>query len=299
MPLKSFASHGGGHFTHPHGIDVNSSGEILVSDTQKNRIHVLNQSGRKLLEFGEVGNSDGNLNYPVGVAFDKNGKNIIVADRDNHRIQIYSRKNGKFLKKFGSEGSKEGQFNGPCGISVDANGRIIVTDWNNHRIQVFSSDGRFLFKFGDQSGDKLKHPRNAIYSPTEECFIVSDTGHNVIKVYDKKGKFMRTIGKPGSKRGELFSPRGIAIDRNDRIIICDFDNHRIQFFDLKGHCLNSFGAKGGGIGQFNYPTGVAVLEDDKLEEQILVTDWGNDRIQIFNTGPQWKMARLLDLTSVG
>ena len=69
----------------------------------------------------------------------------------------------KFVKKFGSEGGGHEQFNGPCGISIDQKDRVIVNDWNNHRVQVFSSDGKFLFKFRDAGNDRLIHPRFALY----------------------------------------------------------------------------------------------------------------------------------------
>lgn len=42
-----------------------------------------------------------------------------------------------------------GEFNGIFGVAVDPiEARIVVTDCHNHRVQVFSSDGQFLFYFG-------------------------------------------------------------------------------------------------------------------------------------------------------
>ena len=45
--------------------------------------------------------------------------------------------NGKFLGKFGSKGNKIGQFNGPSSSAVFSDGRIVVTDFHNHRVQIF------------------------------------------------------------------------------------------------------------------------------------------------------------------
>lgn len=47
-------------------------------------------------------------------------------------------------------------------------------------------------------------------------------------------------------------------------------------FDSDGDYLYSFGTNGEGNGQFNAPTGVAVDKNDN----ILVADWGNSRIQV-------------------
>jgi len=47
-------------------------------------------------------------------------------------------------KVFGSSGSGPGQLSDPAGLVVDAVGNIIVADSKNHRLCVFSSDGKFV-----------------------------------------------------------------------------------------------------------------------------------------------------------
>ena len=51
---------------------------------------------------------------------------------------------------FGSLGTGDGQFTSPRGSAVDSTDRIIVADFQNHRVQVFDSSGNFLFTFGSQ-----------------------------------------------------------------------------------------------------------------------------------------------------
>jgi sugar lactone lactonase YvrE len=50
-------------------------------------------------------------------------------------------------------------------------------------------------------------------------------------------------------------------------------------FDSEGEFQFCFGSNGEGNGQFNAPTGVAVDNQDN----IIVADWGNSRIQIFDS----------------
>ena len=52
-----------------------------------------------------------------------------------------------------------------------------------------------------------------------------------------------------------------------------------QVFDHNGEFLFCFGSNGEGNGQFNAPTGMAVDHQDN----ILVADWGNSRIQVFDS----------------
>ncbi|EDO36436.1 predicted protein, partial [Nematostella vectensis] len=278
-PVKSFSSHGmtKGKFLQPHGVAVSTIGQIVVSDSLKHHLQVFTPDGNLMFDFGGEGSDDGKFMHPMAIAFDKSEKCLYVADSDNNRIQVVDVKNGRFIRKFGCVGEGPGQFNGPCGVSVDGKGRVIVTDWNNNRVQVFSSEGKFLMKLGDTGEERIIQPRCALYHDDKEAFIVSDTGNNVIKVFDKNGKFSHVIGKPGSKRGELHGPRGLAIDKYQNIIVCDFENHRLQFFKFDGTVLSSFGTNGKGIGQFAFPLSISVVGG----ERVIVSDWGNNRIQIF------------------
>ena len=60
----------------------------------------------------------------------------MVCDANNQRIQVFE-VNGNFIKKFGAGGNKIGQLNGPCSAAVLSDGRIVVTDYYIHRVQIF------------------------------------------------------------------------------------------------------------------------------------------------------------------
>jgi NHL repeat len=75
-------------------------------------------TGLMFLYFFEQGCSPGQFDRPAGVAVDTLGR-IVVADKDNHRIQIFTFE-GVFLLKFGEKGSKPGQFNYPWDVATDS-----------------------------------------------------------------------------------------------------------------------------------------------------------------------------------
>ena len=52
------------------------------------------------------------------------------------------------LRTWGFKGSDDGQFNAPVGITVGKDDRVYVTDRDNHRVQIFDLEGRFLGKWG-------------------------------------------------------------------------------------------------------------------------------------------------------
>ncbi|MCG8620899.1 MAG: NHL repeat-containing protein, partial [Proteobacteria bacterium] len=78
-------------------------------------------------------------------------KKIAISDWDNNRIQILN-PDLTFHSSKGSEGSGNGQFKGPHDIAFDSAGNMYVTDANNHRIQVFNSEGQFLRVWKERQG---------------------------------------------------------------------------------------------------------------------------------------------------
>ena len=86
----------------------------------------------------------------------------------------------------GDKGTADGQFQGPSGLSIDANDNIYVTDKNNNRIQVFTSDGQFITKFGEPgSGNgQLIDPEGVGVDKESGAVYVADTGNNRIQLFE-------------------------------------------------------------------------------------------------------------------
>lgn len=51
---------------------------------------------------------------------------------------------GKFLFKFGGYGAGPGQFDCIAGLEFDSAGCLVVCDSSNERLQVLTTEGRFL-----------------------------------------------------------------------------------------------------------------------------------------------------------
>lgn len=57
-------------------------------------------------------------------------------------IQVFSN-DGQFKMRFGVRGRSPGQLQRPTGVTVDMNGDIVVADYDNRWVSIFSSDGKF------------------------------------------------------------------------------------------------------------------------------------------------------------
>ncbi|ELR15755.1 NHL repeatcontaining protein [Acanthamoeba castellanii str. Neff] len=116
---------------------------------------------------------------PADVAVDAATGNIIVADRDNHRVHVWQA-DGSFLRTFGSRGRGHGQFRRPEGVAVDVAGNVIVADYGNHRVQVWRATGRsFLRTLGSLGGGpaQFKDPRGVAVDAATGHIIVADCGN--------------------------------------------------------------------------------------------------------------------------
>ena len=111
-PDKPAELQGGKPFNRPtHVALCPKTGNIYVSDGYGNsRVHKYDPRGRHLFSWGEPGTDPGAFNLPHNLATDAEGL-VYVADRENHRIQIFDEKGGYL-----------GQWNNlhrPCGLGAD------------------------------------------------------------------------------------------------------------------------------------------------------------------------------------
>ncbi|GJQ58031.1 MAG: hypothetical protein D8M57_01405 [Candidatus Scalindua sp. AMX11] len=117
------------------GIELDSEGNIYITDTINNIIAKFDPHGNLLLKFGGEGSGSGEFKIPIGITVDSKG-DLYVTDTENHRIQKFDSK-GRFLSQFGSYGFEIGKFRYPRRSVVDRSGNVYVADTLNHRIQVF------------------------------------------------------------------------------------------------------------------------------------------------------------------
>lgn len=92
-------------------------------------------------------------------------------------------------------GVGEGEFNYPLRVTVDGENQVYVTDFHDHRIQVFTQDGEFLRKWGSYgSGDgQLNVPFEVAIGPTGKAYVTDLQNHRV-QVFTPEGEFLRKWG---------------------------------------------------------------------------------------------------------
>ena len=51
---------------------------------------------------------------------------------------------GAHLATFAGSDSGVGTLHRPTGVAVDSEGDVYITDWHDHQLRVFASDGRYI-----------------------------------------------------------------------------------------------------------------------------------------------------------
>ena len=271
-----------GEFEAPYGITATPT-QILVTDSRNHRVQIFGLDGEHIGTIGSrmpafSGSANGVFNLPRGIT--TTSTNILVADANNHRVQIFDLQ-GTYVSKFGSSGSGDGEFSFPQGIITNST-HILVTDSTNNNILIFDNDYNYVGSIDGSSDDisadgQFDAPSAITTNSTH--ILVTETGNNRIQVFDMGGNFVSKFGSAGTGDGQFDTPRGIAIT-STHILVVDTENDRIQVFDLDGNFVSKFGSTGSGDGQFESPLGITTNST-----HILVTDGLNHRVQIFDRAP--------------
>ena len=176
------ANFGAGLFVTPHGIHVDSDGNVWVTDfavnqagTKGHQVFKFSPTGEVLLTLGTAGqggSGPNQLNQPNDVITSPDGsifvgdghsgqsmttRQAMEAGRESGatgRILKYSA-DGTFIKEWGQIGTLHGEFRTPHALAFDSQGRLLVADRGNHRIEIFDQEGNYLdsrYAYGRISG---------------------------------------------------------------------------------------------------------------------------------------------------
>jgi sugar lactone lactonase YvrE len=191
----------------PHGIAVDSAGNLFVADAGNHRIREVTAAGVISTVAGN-GNSgffgDGGpatlaqLNVPFNIALDAAG-NLFIADAFNHRIRkvtaagLISTVAGTGNPGFFGDGgpATSAYLFRPDGIAVDAAGNLYIADTFNHRIRKVTAAGVI-----------------STFAGTGTAGFSGDGGPAPL--------------------AQFYYPIGIAADASGNLFVADWFNHRIR-----------------------------------------------------------------------
>lgn len=130
------------------GVIQNSAIELNLNGLSQSSLpRRSGQSMQVRAKFGSLGPQKCQFNAPHGFCLGID-EEIIVADTNNHRIQIFD-KMGEYKYQFGMPGKEEGQLWYPRKVAViRQSGKFVICDRGNERsrMQIFTRNGIFIRK---------------------------------------------------------------------------------------------------------------------------------------------------------
>lgn len=183
---------------------------------------------------------------------------------------VQDRRTGAFRSDFNARYTEAGAFSGSYGDGMVFSGPVSVLPENDGTVWVLAYGSNELVKL-NINGTVVSRgtgPMNGFDRPMDlirledGTMLVTESAGNRLCVLDKKGKFIKYIGKKGRAVGNLVGPQYAAQDSRQNIYVSDYGNRRIAVFDRDGKGLFCFGAARDDFAGLKGPTGIAVAGEN-------------------------------------
>ena len=254
----------------PYGIAFNSRGEMIVTEMNGHQVSVFDVEGRRVQIFGSSGDRPEHIIAPSSIAVDRTD-NIYVSSR--HKLQKFT-SSGDLIKCIGQRGSKEAEFNDPRGVTIRSN-QVYVCDKNNHRVQVFDLDLKFVCSIGSLSSGRgqFSTPHDVAFDTAGNMYVV-EWSNDRVQVRNSSGQFIRMLGQ--KREGKLRRPAALHV-ADKYVYVSDWSSYCIAVYETSGQYVTSFGRHGWEEGAFVFPYCITSC----VNGFIYVCDCNNNRVQVF------------------
>lgn len=222
-------SWGEGIFKTPHGIFIDTEDNIYLADMGDHTVRKFSIDGKLLMTLGTKDQPKNGepFNRPTGVAISKSGEIFVSDGYGNRRIHKFS-PDGKLMLSYGEEGTGVGQFALPHGVFLDKEDRVYVADRENHRIQIFTKEGKFI----KQWPDFREHLPCTLFIDKDDIIYVPEL-HQRVSILNMNGEVLARWGKdePTHEPGFFVAPHTACTDSKGDLYVGEvLEGQRIQKF---------------------------------------------------------------------
>lgn len=247
---------------YPLGVSIDPQGNVLITDTNNNRIRRIGANGVIQTIAGNGRNDftgDGGpatlaaLSAPTSARTDAAG-NLYIADSFNSRIRKVTVAGG--INTFAGSNSVQTGDGGaataaglglPTGVAIDAANNVYIADVLANRVRKVTPSGTITtvvgngnFGFGGDGGQAasatISLPGDVGVDSAGNLYVV-DTGNARIRKVTPAGTISTIAGTGGfgysgdggaATQADIGFPFGVAVDSTGVVYFADSDNHRVR-----------------------------------------------------------------------
>jgi hypothetical protein len=225
-------------FRRPHSVTINPydpEKHIWIVEDRNHVVYKFTHDGKQLVQTfgvkGTSGDDSTHFNRPTFLAWLPDGTMYVSDGYANTRVVKFD-KDGKFVMAWGEKSAKAddttpGTFNAVHGVQVDPTTRkVYVTDRENHRIQVFDENGKFLDQFstGNPSTPQV------LYLAADRSLWTADNVTSKIVKFDIEGHYQYSWGSQGQWPGAFWNIHGMSVDTDGNLYVAEVNSGRFEKF---------------------------------------------------------------------
>jgi DNA-binding beta-propeller fold protein YncE len=269
---KGFAGDGGpatqAQLNEPYGLALDSAGNLYFADRLNRRVRrvdgrsgiitTLAGDGSKTFSGDGAPGPRAGLVEPNGVALDRAGRRLYIADVADHRIRVVDLSSGTITTFAGTGQGKHAGDGGPAkaasiagarAVDVAPDGSVLILERQGNTLRaVDPATGIITTRAGTgakgNTGDggpptaaTFNGPKELAVDTTGNVFIVDTENHSIRRI-DAATGVVSTVAGSGRRGGngdggpatsaELDRPHGVAVAPDGSLYIGDTGNHRVR-----------------------------------------------------------------------
>ncbi len=217
------------------GMEAAPGGGVFVVEPHYHRVNRYDGEGRLAVQWGVQGTNAGQLWFPRAIASAGDGTCFVSEYGRQERVQRFRLETGEYVGGFGGDGTAPGQLNRAEGLGVGPGGEVYVADSCNHRIQVFSLDGRLLRTHGraGRGPGEFSYPYDVRVDADGRQYVC-EFGNSRVQILGPDDRTLEILGGPGEAPDEMNNPWSLCLDRAGNLYVADSLNHRVLKYVRRG-----------------------------------------------------------------
>ena len=223
----------------PHAVYVSpydAQKHVWVVDDHTHAIYKFTNDGKTLVQTigtPNVAGADGtHFDRPTFMAWMPDGSFYVSDGYNGTRVAKFDA-SGTFLFDFGMRGesgkeTRPGYMNNVHGVAVDVETRrVFVNDRDNHRIQIFDENGKYLSEWKINVNPSSLH---FVEISADRTLATFDRNTHKMLKYDLEGHLLYAWGTVADFPGTLWGVHGMSTDQEGNVYVAEVDAGRFQKF---------------------------------------------------------------------